>query len=305
MKTLVTGAGGFAGRHLIRELAGYDYELYAFECPGVPPVEGVIDTLSGNLCDQSVLENAIKKLKPEACFHLGAMTFVPDGNSNPGLMLAVNIGGTLNVLNAIKTYSPDCRVLTVSTAHVYGPSGSDKPLTESNTFNPLDIYSASKAAADLSTLAFARHHGIHAMTVRPHNHTGPGQAPKFVIPSFVAQAKAIAIKKQAAVIKVGNLDCERDFIDVRDVVRAYRLIMEKGISGEAYNIGSERRYTIGTVLNMICDTLGIKPEIIVDEQRYRPTDRSSLLDTTKIYNDTGWAKEIDLTNTLKDMISGH
>ena len=303
MKILVTGAGGFAGRHLVKELVSNSHEVCSFEQVGVPHPEGTVLHIHGDLCDKESLAKAIIDYKPEACIHLAAMTFVPDGNTMAGKMLEVNVAGTLNILNALNEHARECRMLTISSAQVYGPATGDDPLTEAAAMSPSNLYAVSKAAADLATLAFSRKHGMHTMTARPHNHSGPGQSEKFVIPSFIAQALAISEDQQEPVIKVGNLDCERDFTDVRDVVMAYRLIIEKGTKGESYNIGSDRRYKIGTVLEMILDILEIKPEIVVDENRFRPTDRSPILDTTRLQQDTGWKNDIPLEQTLRDMIS--
>lgn len=301
MRTLVTGAGGFVGRHLIRELVDNGHSVSAFEHPDAGPVNNVSETFKGDICDAGSVAHAVKSLQPEMCVHLAGIAFIPHGDDKPSLMLDVNTGGTINVLNAIKKHAPECRLLAVSTAHVYGPATGPDPIPEDHPLAPVSVYAISKAAADITTLSFARHHGLHAMTTRPHNHTGPGQSPNFVVPAFASQAKEIAAGRKEPVIKVGNLECERDFTDVRDVVRAYRLIIEKGTSGKAYNIASAEFHKIGDVLRKICKTAGIDPETKVDDALFRPTDRSATLDISALQKDTGWQPEISMDKTLEDI----
>lgn len=304
MKILVTGAGGFVGRHLTTELAAHKYTITAFESHGVM-LDSEIPVVHGDIRDADTVEKTVAEIRPDACIHLAGVSFVPDGAANPDLMLSVNVRGTINILDAMKKHAPACKTLVISTAHIYEGVSEQGALNEDTIPAPLSNYAVSKTAADLATLAYAKNFNIHAMTARPHNHIGPGQSTKFVIPSFIHQAKAIAAGTQDAVFEVGNLDCERDFSDVRDVVRAYRLLIEKGRRAQAYNISSNNQYKIGAILNMICDMAGIKPEIKTDPTRFRPTDKSPVLDTTKIQHDTGWHTNIELEKTLHDIMSQH
>lgn len=301
MRILVTGVNGFVGRHLTTELNRHNHTVIAFEHPDAGTVAHVSEVYYGDICDKPTLVDTVKQSKPDACIHLAAIAFVPDGNSNPHRMMAVNVDGTANLLDAIRDYNQDCRALIVSTAHVYGQDKGSEPVTEDTELTPASIYAESKAKADIASLAYAREHGMHIMTARPHNHIGPGQSPKFVVPSFAQQAKAIATEKQEAVIKVGNLESERDFTDVRDVVRAYRMIIESGTAAKAYNIASDKLYKIGDLLHMLCKLAGIDPDIQIDDSLFRPTDYAASLDTSKIKQDTGWKTEIDLQTTLTDI----
>ncbi len=301
MRILATGTGGFVGRHLTKELTENNHTVFAFEHPDSKGAEGAIETIFGNICDPATIEKAVTATKPEACIHLAAISFVPDGISNPQLMKDVNEGGTANLLAILNKHTPACRTLVVSTALIYGPSKSDARITEDNKLSPANLYAETKANADLAALAFTTQHDLPVMTARPHNHIGPGQSPKFVVPSFVQQAKAIAAGTHPPVMHVGNLESERDFTDVRDVVKAYRLIIEKGKTGNAYNIASDKLYKIGDILNMILDIAGAQPEIKTDDTLYRPTDKSPQLDVSKLKNDTGWEYETDLNTSLSDI----
>ncbi len=291
------------GRHAVRELAGNGHEPVALDLRFQTPVDGAADSLVADLRDAAAIERIVRSAKPGACLHLGAISSVPEGETNPELLLAVNIMGTANLLEAARKHVPACRLLLVSTAHIYGASAGERRLKEDAPILPVSLYAVSKAAADLLTLGYAKRHGVQAMTARPNNHTGPGQSPRFVVPSFARQIRAIARGEGEPVLKVGNLESEREFADVRDVVRAYRLLMEKGRPGEAYNIAGNERMKVGEILDRLCKLAGVTPKITVDQAKYRPFDRSPLLDTGKLRKDTGWKPEIEFSQTLRDILA--
>jgi GDP-4-dehydro-6-deoxy-D-mannose reductase len=303
MRVLVTGAAGFVGRHMIRELAGNGHEAVAFDACFQSPVGEAAASLTGDLCDSTSVERAISSSDCNACIHLGAISFVPAGHSNPALMFSVNVLGTLNVLEAFRKRKSEVRILVVSTAQIYGTASVAEAIREDAPVAPVSMYAISKTAADLTTLAYARQYGMSAMTARPNNHTGPCQSPQFFVPSFAHQIKAIARGESDAVLKVGNLDSRRDIMDVRDVTRAYRLLLELGRSGEAYNISSQNVLAVRDVLERLCDLAGIHPKIAVDPSKFRPTDSSPSLDTAKIHAHTGWTPRIGITDTFKDILS--
>jgi len=302
MRILVTGAAGFAGRHLLPELARGGHEVIAFDVQDAAHLKGASETVTGDLRDRDALATLVAERAPDACIHLGAVTYVPSGQSKPELMLAVNIAGTLNLLDAFRAHADSARLLVVSTAHVYGSGTRNRPLDEETPLRPLNLYSVSKTAADLTALAYADRHGMAVMTARPSNHTGPGQAPPFAVPSFAVQVKAIARRQAEPSIVVGNLDSVREFTDVRDVVRAYRLLIEEGHGGRAYNIGSGECTTMQDVLKRLCKLAGVSPRIQVDPGKVRPTDHYPQLDTARIRADVGWTPAFDLNRTLKDML---
>ncbi|MDI6775160.1 MAG: GDP-mannose 4,6-dehydratase [Verrucomicrobiota bacterium] len=303
MKIIVTGAGGFTGRHLAGELAQHGHAVVALDSAFRAPVEHAAATVTADLRDRPAIGGVIASARPDACVHLAAISFVPTGDADPGLMLTVNIGGTLNLLDAVRRHATACRLLVVSTSQLYGPVPTDELVSETAPAAPVTLYAASKAAADGLALGYARRFALPVMTARPTNHTGPGQTDDFFVASFVRQVKDIAAGRAAPVIRVGNLDSERPLLDARDVVRAYRLIVEKGLPGEAYNISAPDRIGVGQVLDRLCELAGVQPERRVDPGRFRPTDRFPVLDTAKLRRTTNWTPEIALTRTLADMLA--
>ena len=303
MRILVTGAGGFAGRHLARELTQHGHEVVAFDLSFSSPVTGATASPVGDLCDAAGMGRLLASTRPDACIHLGGVSFVPAGKSNPEVMLSVNVIGTLNVLDAIRAQVPACRVLVVSTAQVYRASPDAPPMKEDSPLLPVTVYAISKAAADLATLAYARQYGLQAMTARPNNHTGPGQSPRFSVPSFARQVKAVARGEAKPPLRVGNLESRRDLSDVRDVVRAYRLLIEKGQAGEAYNISSQNLVKMSAVVDELCRLAGVGPALETDPALYRPADDSPQVETVKIQRETGWKPQIPFSQTLRDVLS--
>ena len=301
MRVLVTGSQGFVGRHLIRELRQAGLTIGAFDLADANGQCSGMDYYQGDIQDQKAIEQAVKHFLPEACIHLSGLAFVPEGWTNTEVLFSVNSIGTIHLLEACRQYAPSAKVLVVSSAEVYGRQSADKPVSEDAPFFPKNPYAVSKAAADRMTLLYARQYSMHTMTARPGNHIGPGQSLNFAVSSFAAQFRAIAAKKCPAVIKVGNLDNQRDFTDVRDVARAYRLLIEKGRPGEAYNIASSRKTSLRFILDRLCEITGTKPVIEVAPERYRPTEQRPLLNTAKIAKEAGWKPEIDLETTLRDI----
>jgi GDP-4-dehydro-6-deoxy-D-mannose reductase len=303
MRVLVTGAGGFVGRYMVAELARNGHEAFAFDVPSSAPVKDAVASLHGDLCNPSDVNGAFTSSKCDACIHLGAISSVPAGQSNPTVMFSVNVLGTLNVLEAVRNCRPSARILVVSTAHVYGTAAGRGVVTEDAPLAPVSMYAISKCAADLATLAYARQYRMFGMTVRPNNHAGPRQSPDFFIASFASQIKAIAAGRSKAVLKVGNLESRRDVMDVRDVVRAYRLLLEKGRAGETYNMASQNVLAVREVLDRLCELAGVHPQIVVDPAKFRPTDSSPALDIAKVKSHTGWTPQIGITDTLKDILA--
>lgn len=302
MRVLVTGAAGFVGNYMLTELAENGYEPVGLDyraADGGPKVKW----FTCDLLDRAAIDAVLTEVEPEACIHLAGIAFVPAGTARPDSMLSVNVVGALNLLDSLRALRPRTRVICASTAHVYGQCfHNEKAVDENSPLRPVTLYAISKAAADLAALGYAESWDMPVMTVRPNNHTGPGQSGQFVVPGLVAQAKSIAAGKAQPVIRAGNMESERDFTDVRDVVRSYRLLIEKGRPGLAYNIGSGTTITVGEVLDRICRLLDIHPEIEVDENKFRPKDRSPILNTARIEEHTGWHPEIDLDRTLRDML---
>lgn len=299
MLVLVTGAAGFVARHLAAELAAAGHGVVSTDVvPQAPWMPGYEPC---DLCDAAALDSLVWRLRPDACIHLGGVSSVPDAARDCGRLFAINVGGTRNLLESFMRHVPNARFLYVSTAQVYGCSlePDSLPLTEDATPYPVSLYAISRVAAEATVRAYWKFRGLRATIARPANHTGPGQSPKFVAPSFIAQAKEIAAGTRGE-FTVGNLDSVRDFSDVRDVVAAYRAILEKGAPGETYNASSAPRITIGALLGKVKALAGVEAPAKVDPALYRPTDFSLVLDTGKL-RALGWKPERTLDETLRDM----
>ena len=303
MRILVTGACGFVGRHVVNELIRAGHTPLAFDAvkPAEPPLPA--DVHIGDLRDAPVLRKVVSELAPDACIHLAGIAFVPMGWIDPELVFSVNLLGTINVLEAFHAAAPKARMLIVTSAEVYGRVPGSHAFTEDALLMPDNLYAVSKMAADLSSLLYARRYGVHIMTARPGNHIGPGQSPHFVTSAFAEQIVKIAKKQAEPVLKVGNLECERDFTDVRDVARAYRLIVEGGHAGKAYNISSEKLVKISAVLDELCRLAGVSPEIVVDPDLYRPLDARPRIDSSRVRKELGWEPQIELSTTLGDVLA--
>jgi len=298
------GPGGFVGKHLITELLCHGSEIIAFDREFPLKPEGVKEVVTGDLLDSQRMLDVVASTKPDSCVHLAGISFAPSGRKNASDMFSINIVGTINLLDAFRNQSAGARILFASTAHVYAGIHTPGPIHEDTPLVPLSFYAISKAAADLTTLEYCRQHGMQTMTARPNNHIGPGQSPLFVIASLAQQLKKIAATDSRGTLHVGNMESIRDFTDVRDVVAAYRLLLEKGKPGRAYNISSNKMLKITDVFDELCRLAGVKPQVVVDNDRFRPTDCSPVLDTSRILEDTGWTPDIQLPKTLEDILAG-
>lgn len=299
MRILVTGSSGFVGRYLVEEFRQGGHAPVGFDTTPSAPALGIPEHV-GDITDGAALRALMTEIQPEACIHLAGIAFVPMGWSDPVRVMQVNVNGTLNLLEACRHACPSARVLVVTSAEVYGRERRPEPVRELDTHAPSNIYGTSKMAADLSTLLYHRQYGMHTMTARPQNHIGPGQSRLFVVSAFAEQILALK-EKGGGTLRVGNLESRRDFTDVRDVVRAYRLLIESGQGGEAYNIASGHTVPIGDMLDQLCAYAGVAPTIEVDPDLYRPTDQPPQLCIDKIKDHTAWTPGIPLQQTLEDI----
>lgn len=300
MHVLVTGGAGFAGRYAVAELAAHGHRVSVLDLPGAAAVEGVEACYAADVSSAADVARAVVECRPDACLHLAGMAFVPEGDANPGGVLRANLHGTLHVLESLRALGKPVRALVVSTSQVYGAS--DVPIDEDAPLVPSSLYAVSKAAADLLALSFYRQYGQDVIVARPTNHTGPGQSPRFAIPAFAAQVRRAKTQK-CPVIRVGNLESERIILDVRDVVRAYRLLLESGAAGQVYNICGPQRLSMRVILDRLCALAGVRAEYEVEAARFRPTDHAVLADVSRLRAATGWQAEIPLDRTLADVLN--
>ena len=303
-RVLVTGAAGFVGHHLVRELESSGHEVATTDAlpPEAPAAAGLPDYSRADLRDAEVMRALVRATRPDAVVHLAGVSFVPDGARDPSLALTVNIGGTWTLAEALAAEAPRARLLFVSTAQVYGTIPSPAPLREESPLRPLSLYAVTKVAGE--SLLLARHAAgtLDAVVARPGNHTGPGQTPKFVAPAFARQVLA-AKRGEVSALRVGNLDSIRSFADVRDVVRAYRLLLERGASGGVYNVASPANVRIGELLDRLRALAGCDAPVETDPALWRPTDACPDLDVSRLRADTGWAPAFSLDDTLRDLLA--
>lgn len=301
MDILITGGTGFVGRHAIAELQRHGHTVSLLTLPGFPIPTG-IPAYEADIRDQARLAEVLRQAAPDACLHLAGIAFVPHGWEKPVETFEVNLNGTVHLLDALREVSPHTRLLAVTSALLYGAHPRPGPIQEEDQPLPDSVYAVSKLAADLTVLLYARRYGQPVMTARPCNHIGPGQSLSFVVPSFARQLLAIRSGKSKPVMKVGNLASTREFLDVRDVVSAYRLLLESGEPGEAYNISAAKSMTIQSLLDELCRLTGVHPTIEIDPERFRPTDHQPVLASDKCRKQVGWEPRLTITETLQAVI---
>ena len=262
------------------------------------PAGGTSTYLPLDVRDPDSIASVLAEVVPDAVLHLGGIAFVPLGWTQPQRVFHVNTIGTLNVLDAVRQHRPAARVLIVTSAEVYGSHPAPAPLAEDAPYRPDNIYGVAKAAADHAALLYAAHHRLDVMVARPSNHIGAGQSKDFVSSAFASQLAAIAAGA-APRMRVGNLDQRRDFTDVRDVVRAYALLLERGHAGLAYNIASGHLIPVRDLLDGLCGVAQVRPQIEIDPGLFRPDENRPSYDTARIRDHVGWKPEIPLRQTLE------
>ncbi len=300
MRALVTGATGFVGRYLVEALGQAGSEVLA--CGG----PGDLDAFPIDLDDPSTLRAALDVARPDIVFHLAAQTFVPDSLAAPLATYRANVLGCANLTQAMREYAGGGarlpRLLFTSSAEVYGVQPPDRiPLIEQTAPNPANPYAASKAAAEMLLLGEARAYGMDVVIARAFNHIGPGQSDRFAVANFALQLARIAAGAEP-VLYVGNLDAKRDFLDVRDVVRAYVALAEHGASGEIYNVASGAARPIREVLRELIIAAHVPVEVRDDPARMRPSDVPLFVgDNGKLRAATGWQPEIPFRRSIQDI----
>lgn len=246
----------------------------------------------------------VETTRPDWIFHLAAQSFVPTAWADPLGTLVNNIAGQVNLLQAVLVWGGSPTILVVGSNEEYGMvEPEDLPIKETTPLRPANPYAVSKVAQDMLAYQYHISHGLRIVRVRPFNHLGPGQSDRFVASSFARQIAEAERGIRPPIIQVGNLDAERDFTDVRDIVRGYYLAMLLGRPGEVYNLGSERAVTIRRLLDLLLSRSLIPVKIEVDPSRLRPADVPRVVaDCTRFRMLTGWRPEIPLEQTLADLL---
>jgi len=311
LRVLITGAGGFVGGHLVEYLLGLPGQIAIDAAVLNPP--GAHPRLNGrpvaqhqvDLRDSDAVRALVETARPDRVFHLAALADVGASFRNPWATLENNIRVQVNLQEAILQSGIPARVLIVSSGEIYGAAGgTTAPIDETYPFEPASPYSVSKVAQDMLGLQYFIAHGMAIIRARPFNHIGPSQRGGFVAADFASQIAAIEAGQRPPVIDVGNLAAERDFTDVRDVVRAYHLLLERGAPGEAYNVCSGAGHSIQSLLDTLLSYSPAAIEVRQDPARMRPSDVPRRVgDARKLRAATGWAPEIPFERTLLDILN--
>lgn len=307
-RILVTGAGGFVGSLLVRQLAAKLPAGSALFAAGHEGDGGTIMPLALDVTDGKAVEDAVRAVAPSRVMHLAAISSFHLARQNPRRAWDVNLYGTLNLADALLKHAPDATLVFAGTSEAYGEAfnHSAMPLDEHAPLLPRSLYAATKAAADLA-LGQMAHDGLKTVRFRPFNHTGPGQGADFVVPAFAAQIARIEAGLAPPVIHVGNLDARRDFLDVRDVIAAYEtVLLGQGFpSGAVFNLSSGKPRRIGDVLDGLLALSNVEIEVRVDPARLRPNEVPVVAGSSALAREAlGWEPKIAWHRTLADVLDG-
>lgn len=300
---LITGGAGFVGPYLYNELKknGFNPILSKLEREiGDPNLEYVtLDVL-----DQANVESVIKKYEIDSIIHLAAISNVQFAWAHPTTTFNINVNGTINILKSIINTNPNIRLMLISSGDIYGKRDNpDKIIEEEDICHPTNIYGLSKLTMENVAKLYAQNYGLDILYIRAFNHIGPNQNIGFVVPDFAKQIVEIERGNQEPIIKVGNLKSARDFSDVRDIVRAYTLLLEKGKSGKTYNVASGKTLQIEKILGVLLVKSGKYIDIQIDENKLRKGDEStSSVSIKKLVEDTSYEPSISIEDTLEDVL---
>jgi len=303
VRVLLTGADGFAGQHLIHELAAASLEIHGtcFQPLAQPAPNVIYHTV--DLRDEQAVDTLIAELKPDQVYHLAGTANVGQSYAAAWRTLENNIRAQLNLTLACLKTNLKPRILVISSGDIYGDQLVDQPANEETALRPSNPYSVSKVTQDMLALQYHISSDLPMLRARPFNHLGPGQSRGFVAPDFGLQIAEIEAGQQEPVIHVGTLSAERDFTDVRDVVRAYHLIMDQGTPGEVYNVASDKTWRIGDLLKILLSYSHADIQIETDTARLRPGRISKVWgDSTRLRSATGWQPTIPLEQTLFEVL---
>jgi GDP-4-dehydro-6-deoxy-D-mannose reductase len=300
--SLVTGAGGFAGSHLLDRLAGRT-PVTAWHRPGHTPQRNAagVTWQAVDVLDRTAVLRAIQDIRPSRIYHLAGAARLDTSWRSVVPHLETNVLGTHHLLDAVRDAGHPCRVLVVTSAMVY--RAADEPIDEEARLLPASPYGLSKLAQDQLAIRAATQEGLDVVVARPFNHTGPRQDPGFSVSNFARQIARIEAGREAPVVSVGNLDASRDLTDVRDVVVAYEQLMDRAPAGRPYNICSGHAVPMSEVLNALIASAGAQVELVRDPERLRPNDAPLFVgNPARLRDEIGWTPRYSLTRTLNDTL---
>ncbi len=311
MRVLITGITGFAGSHLADYLIAEHPDVEIFGTyrwrsrrENIEHLDGKVTLLETDLRDYPSVAAALRRAEPDAIFHLAAQSFVPTSWNAPSETIVTNVVGQTNIFEAVRALGLDPRIQIACSSEEYGLVLPDEvPIRETNPLRPLSPYAVSKVSQDYLGYQYFQSYGIKALRTRGFNHTGPRRGEVFVTSNFAKQIALIEAGRQAPVISVGNLDAVRDFTDVRDMVRAYWLAVQRARPGEVYNLATGNGITIRAMLDKLIALARVEVRVETDPARLRPSDVEVLIgDSSKFRGDTGWEPRIPFDQTLADLL---
>lgn len=305
-KVLIIGGAGFVGHYLMDYLKkNVNFIVSVTKMANEIIKRSDVNIYNLNILEKDAILELLYKVTPDYIFHLAAQSSVGVSWSQPQLTIDINIKGSINLLEAIRVWGEKPRILMIGSGEEYGPiSCNEIPIQEERVLHPGNIYAATKACQNMLGKIYADAYKMDVIMVRAFNHIGPNQSPTFVVADFCKQVAEIEKGLREPIIKVGNLTVSRDFTDVRDVVVAYVLLVENGVRGETYNVGSGKAICIQQILEKILNQSLTKISIEIDEKRLRPVDVPIIeADITKLIKVTGWKRCYTLTDTLKETLN--
>jgi GDP-4-dehydro-6-deoxy-D-mannose reductase len=301
-RILVTGIEGFVGGHLARHLVSSRHAVIGLNWAEAPA--GLPGELhKGDVCDFDATRSLLEATRPDGIIHLAGISSVALSESHQMTTYEVNALGTLKLLEAVRQLQLECRIVLISSADVYGRSNVGRPLTEDLPSLPLSPYALSKHMTGEAGLFYHRAFGLNVVVLRPFSHTGPGQTRTFVFPKVASAIADIERRRTEPVIEMGDLSVRRDYTDVRDVVRAYLLALERCAAGETYNVTSGKPLVIQEGVDYLCSLARVPVQVKSSAAKFRPHDIPLLTgDPSKFHAATGWKPEIPFTQTLSDLL---
>jgi GDP-4-dehydro-6-deoxy-D-mannose reductase len=304
MRALITGVGGFVGRHLLEHLRQEGDEVFGLGRAADVSGIGSVQVFQADLSDRSAVARVIRAAQPEAVYHLAAKSSPAESLADPWATLGNNLLAQINLFEALLSSGQRPRVLVIGSSDEYGRVGQDEvPTHEDAPLRPTTPYAVSKVGQDVMGFQYFAQHALPVVRVRPFNHTGPGHDARFVVPGLARQLAQIEAGGREPVLRVGNVNVERDFTDARDMVRAYRLALVAGAPGEVYNLGSGRSVRIAEMIADLTSMCRVQVEIRVDPLLLRPADiPRQVADVRKFTSLTGWRPRIPWHTTLADTL---
>jgi nucleoside-diphosphate-sugar epimerase len=301
LRVLVTGISGFVGRHFAASLSAAGHEPWGLDINIEATPEGV-HSLEWDLTRSKGLAKVLDQIRPDAAVHLAGQASPAAALADPDGAHEANVTATLNLLSAMQEACPEAPMLFISSAEVYGPG--EHLHREDEDPAPVNPYGRTKALAEEHALSAMGQGGPPVIVSRSFPHSGPGQRPDFVLPAFARQVARVEAGLQEPLLRVGNLDPRRDWLQVNDVCRAYLALLEKGEPGEIYNVCSGKDHSVREALDYLVNLTSLKPDIEVDPARVRPVDTPRLVgDAAKLKSATGWEASIDFESLLKELLN--